>query len=469
MRRLLAGGAAALLALAATGCGDHDRADLTGPAMALPRSTVAMLALDLHPNADGESAHARDLAAAVGYDSPLKLAGPVARELAEDLGERGAIFLLPAGDGAGLNSGVVAETRSPRAALDAARLIRPLVRAERKRRGGVVKAGTDAVHALARLRASPTAAAAVGRWVVWGDPRAVRAAVVAANGQSLGETVPFRRAVERFRSDGPGLLYIDPRPLTGAVVAGALGVNGAKGGALADALLGVRFARPVGGTATLGEHQVTIDTGAEDGCPATPLADAGGAPGDADFVAGLPLYGLAQQQCHPRTLNPLNLPLPGYESFDLERALGSLRFTRVAVQDGSLALAARIGDHAAATAQLPRLGRALDRFPGVRARVAGGDRLDVHAAGLPPVRLVLRPDRALLFIGRPPPPSVSPARQTPAFSSATRALGDRRLTALARRPARGVDYVAIGAEREGATVRGAGARIVVRFAPTPSR
>src|SRR3954464_3536453 len=108
MRRLLAGGAAAPPALAPAGCGDHGRADLTGPAMALPRSTVAMLAVDLHPNA-GEAAHARGLATAAGYDTPPQLAGPVARELAEDLGERGAIFLLPAGDGAGLNSGVVAE------------------------------------------------------------------------------------------------------------------------------------------------------------------------------------------------------------------------------------------------------------------------------------------------------------------------------------------------------------------------
>src|SRR3954467_9259291 len=216
MPRLLAGGAAALLALAVSGCGDHDRADLTAPAMALPRATVAMVAVDLHPNA-GESGRARGLASSVGYDSPLKLAGPVARELAEDLGERGAIFLLPAGDGQGLNSGAIAEARSPRAAVDAARLVRPLVRAERERRGGVVKAGTDAVHALARLRASPTAAAAAGRWVIWGDPRAVRAAVVATNGVSLGETVPFRRAVEHFRGDGPALLYLDPRALAGAM------------------------------------------------------------------------------------------------------------------------------------------------------------------------------------------------------------------------------------------------------------
>src|SRR3954469_23398170 len=143
MPRLLAGGAAALLAFAASGCGGHDRADLTGPAMALPRSTVAMVAVDLHPGAK-ESGDAREAAGAVGYDSPLKLAGPVTRELAEDLGGRGAIFLMPAGDGVGLNSAAIAEARSPRAALDAARLIRPLVRAERERRGGVVRRGTDA-------------------------------------------------------------------------------------------------------------------------------------------------------------------------------------------------------------------------------------------------------------------------------------------------------------------------------------
>jgi hypothetical protein len=467
MPRLLAGGAAALLALAVSGCGDHDRADLTGPAMALPRATVAMVAVDLHPNA-GESARARGLASAAGYDSPLKLAGPVARELAEDLGERGAVFLLPAGDGEGLNSGAIAEARSPRAALDAARLVRPLVRAERKRRGGVVKGGTDAVHALARLRASPTAAAAAGRWVIWGDPRAVRAAVVATNGVSLGETVPFRRAVEHFRGDGPGLLYLDPRALAGAMVAGALGVRAPQGGALADAFLGVRFARPVGGTATLGGNRITIDTGAEDGCPALPLADAGGAPGDADLVAGLPLYGLAQQQCHPRKVSSVRVSVPGFGRFDLDRALGWLKPSRVAVQDGALALAARVTDRAAATAQLPRVRRALDRIPGVRARLKGTT-LDVRARGLPPIRLAVRPDRALIFIGTPPPPSSRQMRETPPYAGAVRALGDRRLTALARRPAPGVEYVAAGAERDGATVRGSGARIVVRFAPTPPR
>src|SRR4051812_31046375 len=468
MRRLLAGGAAALLALAATGCGDHDRADLTGPAMALPRSTVAMLAVDLHPNADGESAHARDLASAVGYDSPLKLAGPVARELAEDLGERGAVFLLPAGDGRGLNSGAIAEARSPRAALDAARLIRPLVRAERERRGGVVRAGTDPIHALARLRASPTAAAAAGRWVVWGDPRAVRAAVVAANGSSLGETVPFRRAVEHFRGDGPGLFYADPRPLAAAAVSDALGVGAPQGGALADGFLGVRFARPVGGTATLDANRITVDTGAEDGCMAQPLADAGGAPGDADVVAGLPLYGLAQQQCHARTTRSLRVSVPGFGRFDLGRVLGWMKPSRVALQDGSLAIGARVTDHAAARAQLPRIRRALDRIPRVRARLKDMT-LDVRAPGLPAIRLAVRPDRALLFIGPVAPPSSRQVRETPAYASAAAALGDRRLTALARRPAPGVQYVAVGAEREGASVRGAGARVVVRFAPTPPR
>src|SRR5206468_6104984 len=135
--------------------------------------------------------------------------------------------------GIGLNSGALVETRDPGAALDAARRIRPLVRAERRVRGDVVRFGTDPFHALARLRDSPTAAAAIDRWVVWGDPRAVRAAVVAGNGLSLGETVAFRRAVEPFR-DGPALVYLDPRALTGALVARALAIPGRVGGALAD-------------------------------------------------------------------------------------------------------------------------------------------------------------------------------------------------------------------------------------------
>jgi hypothetical protein len=468
MSRLLAGGAAAVLALAASGCGNHDRADLTGPDLPLPVATVAMLAVDLHPQA-GESKDATGLAGAAGYASPVRLAGPVTRELAEDIGGRGAVFLLPAGDGAGLNAGAIAEARDPRAALDAARLIRPLVRAERKRRGGVVRGGTDPVHALVRLRASPTAAAAAGRWVIWGDPRAVRAAVVAANGRSLGDTVPFHRAVEHFRGRGPGLLYLDPRPFGAALMAGMFGVGAQQGGALADLLLGVRFARPVGGTATLDAHQITIDTGSEDGCPAVPLADAGGAPGNADLVAGLPFYGLAQRQCHPRRFGPIRAGLPGFAALDLDRALGWLTPTRLAVAGHSLAIAARVTDRAAAAAQLPGLARVLDHLHGVRARVTDGTRLDVHARGLPPLRLVLRPDRALLFVGPAPPPAPTQARATPAWSSAASALGDHRLTALLRRPIPGIDWIAAGADRDGPDTRGSGARIVIRFGPTPAR
>src|SRR4051794_36159762 len=272
-RRVLAG-PAALPALAGAGCGG-EKADLPEPAMALPRLTVAMVAVDLR---GGDRDQAGALARAAGYRSPLFLAGPAARAVAPDADGPAALFLLPARDGTGLNSGAVVETRDERAALDAARRVRPLVRAERARRGGVVRGGSEPLHALARLRASPTAAAAVGRWVGWGDPRAVRAAVVAANGLSLGETVPFRRAVEAFRGQGPGLVYVDPRPLGAALMAGALGVGGGQGGALSDLLLGVRFARPIGGALRLHAHHVSIDTGAEDGCPLLPLADAGGAP-----------------------------------------------------------------------------------------------------------------------------------------------------------------------------------------------
>src|SRR3954447_10695182 len=378
-RRVLAGGAA-LLALAGAGCGG-EKGDLTEPAMALPRLTVAMIAFDLRAGGQDRD-QAGALARAAGYRSPLTLAGPAARAAAPDAGGPAALFLMPARDGTGLNSGVVVETRDERAALDAARRVRPLVRAERARRGGVVRGGSDPLHALARLRASPTAAAAVGRWVVWGDPRAVRAAVVAANGLSLGETVPFRRAVETFRGEGPGLVYVDPRPLGVALVAGALRIGGGQGGALADLLLGVRFARPIGGAVRLHAHHISIDTGAEDGCPLLPLADAGGAPADAGVVAGLPFYGLAQRQCHPRAVGAVRLPLPGFAALDLDRALGWLSPSRVAIEDGSVAVAARVTRPAAAARQLRRLRRMLDRLPGVRATLRAGT-LDVGARGLP--------------------------------------------------------------------------------------
>src|SRR4051812_16616667 len=243
--------------------------------MALPPATVAMVSVDLRAGG-ADAAHARSLARGLGAGGPLGFAGPVLRAAMPDASGSAALFVLPARDGVGVNSGVVLETRDGRAALDAAPRLRPLVRAERRVRRGVVRSGTSLFRALDRLRDSPTAAAAVDRWVIWGDPRAVRAAVVAANGLSLGETVPFRRAVEAFRDETPALAYVEPRVLAGALVARAMSMPGGAGRALADRLLGVRFARPVAGRVQLASDHVTVDTGSQDGCPSLPLADPGG-------------------------------------------------------------------------------------------------------------------------------------------------------------------------------------------------
>jgi hypothetical protein len=449
--------AAAALAGAA-GCGGT-HSDVTGPAMALPRATVAAVSVDLRAGG-GDASNARALARALGARSPLGFAGPVLRAAMPDAAGSAALFLLPARDGVGLNSGVVLETRDERAALDAARRIRPLVRAERAVRHGVVRTGTGLFRALNRLTDSPTAAAAAGRWVVWGDPRAVRAAVVAINGRSLGETVPFRRATEPFRDRTPALVYLEPRGLAGALVARAVDLPGSAGRALADRLLDVRFARPVAGRVRLARDHVTVDTGTQDGCPAVPLADAGGAPADAALVAGMPIYGLAQRQCRPLAVAPLRVGIPRTGHFDLDRALGWLAPSRLALRAGGLSIAARVRDPARAQRQLPRLRRVLDRIPGVRATLAGGV-LDVTARGRPHLRLVVQSTRALVFVGPAPGPSPAQARTTAAYRQATRLLGDHRLTALAIRPRRGVSFVAVGAPKSGAENRGSGARVVI--------
>src|SRR4051812_748633 len=135
-RRVLAG-AAALLALAGAGCGG-EKADLTEPAMALPRLTVAMVAVDLR---GGDRDQAGALARAAGYRSPLFLAGPAARAVAPDAGGPAALVLIPARGRTGLHSGVVVETRAERAAPGAARPQPPPRRAEPPPRGGAARAG----------------------------------------------------------------------------------------------------------------------------------------------------------------------------------------------------------------------------------------------------------------------------------------------------------------------------------------
>jgi hypothetical protein len=430
--------------------------------MALPRATVAMVAVDLHAKGS-DGADARTLARALGAGDPAGFAGPALRAVLPDASRMAALFFIPARNGVGLNSGVVVETRDPRAALDAARRIRPLVNAERRARHGVVRSGTSLFRALDRVTASPTAAAAADRWVIWGDPRAVRAAVVAVNGVSLGETVPFVRAIEAFRDGTPALVYVDPRALTGPLVARSMGLPGPAGRALADKLLGVRFARPVGGSVRLARDHVTIESGTQDGCPAAPLADAAGGPADAALVAGLPLYGLAQRQCRPFPVNAVRVTLPRSGPLDLDRELGWLQPSRIAFRDGGVSIAARVRDPARARRELPRLRRALDRMPGVKATLtAGATTLDVSARGRPHVRLVVHPDRALIFVGPPPGASKAQASTTPAYRQAVRLLGgDHRLTALAIRPRRGVAFVAVGEPTSGAGNRGSGARVVI--------
>jgi hypothetical protein len=460
-RRLLAG-AAALLALAAAGCGD-EAADLTGPAMAMPRGTVAMVSADLRPSADDRAA-ADSLAERLGAARPVDLAGPAGRAVAPDAQGRAAAFLVPSRDGLGLNAGALVDAGDEEGALSAARRLRPLIRAERERRGGVVRGGTGWVSALARLRDQPTAAAAVDRWVVWGDPRAVRAAVVAANGRGLGETLQFSRAVESFRG-APALVYVDPRPFARVLTARALDLPVSAAGALADRLLGVRFARPVGGAVALSGSSLRIDTAAEDGCPVQPLAEAGGAPGAAEFVAGLPLYGVAQRQCKRRDVAPVVVKLPNGGSLDLDRALDWLLPTRVAVQEGAVSVSARVRSRVAARREMPRLRDALDGLPGVRATLRDGNELEVVARERPRLRLILRPDRALVFLGETPGPARGQARETPAYRAAVRLLGERRLTALLRRPVPTIDFVATGRPVAGSASLGAGARVVIALRP----
>ena len=429
MRRAALGALAAALALG--GCGSA-QPDLTGPALLLPVDTVAYVA--------GDRAALRKVAT-----------GAAGRALQPFAADRAALFALP--DEHGLAYGALVEARDDAAARSGYARVRALVRAARRR--------PPPASFPARLRDAPQAAAIVGgRWVVFGDPHAVRATTLSANGTGLGETVPFRRAVEEWRDRGDGLLYADPRPLAAGVLAG-MGLAARQAKPLADFLLEVRFARPVGGAVHVRPDGVRVDTGSQDGCPVRPRAAAGEGPADAELVTALPLYGLAQRQCRARPAADVALPLRRGR-VDLTKALGWLVPSRLAVRSGALSISALVADPMEAAARLPALGRALDAQPRVRAKVTERRRLDLTIPGLPVVRLTLRPDRALVFAGPPaPPPITEEAKTTPAYRRAQQLLGDRTVTALWRDPWPGVALVATGATTYGADARGSGARLVI--------
>lgn len=429
MRRAALAAVAAALALG--GC-DGARPDLTGPAQLLPSDTVAYLAADVYPF----------------EHLPL---GPTGRAMQRVAARRGAVFAVP--DGPRLAYGAIVEARTDADARSGYARVRELVRH--------VRAEPAPSSPVARVRDAPHAAAIVaGRWVVFGDPHAVRATTLSANGTGLGETVPFRRAIEEWRDKGDGLLYVDPRRLTEGL-AGGLGLRAGLAKPLADFLFETRFARPLGGAVELRDDGVRIDTGSQDGCPIEPRGPAGEGPADAELVAALPIYGLAQGQCRARPAPDVKLPLRGGD-VSLTKALGWLVPTRMAVRDGALSISALVADPMEAAARLPGLGRALDAQPRVRAKVTERRRLDLFLPGLPVIRLTLRPDRALVFAGPPaPPPTTEEAKTTPAFKRAQKLLGDRVVTALWRDPWPGVALIATGATTYGAGTRGSGARIAI--------
>ena len=422
---------AAVAALALGGC-DNARPDLTAPAQLLPTDTVAYLAADALP------------------PSHVSL-GPTGRALRPFAARRGAVFAVP--DGPGLAYAAIVEARDDASARSGYARVRELVRH--------VRTEPEPSSPVARVRDAPHAAAIVGgHWVVFGDPHAVRATTLSANGTSLAETVPFSRAVEEWRDRGDGLVYVDPRRLTEGLV-GSLGLRAGLARPIAAFVFETRFARPFGGAATLHGDGVRIDTGSQDGCPIEPRSAAGEGPADAELVAALPLYGLAQRQCGSRPAPDMMLGLRGGE-VNLTKALGWLVPTRMAVRDGALSISALVADPMEAAAQLPALGRALDRQPRVRAKVTERRRLDLFLPGLPVIRLTLRPDRALVFAGPPaPPPTTEEAKTTPTYKRAQKLLGDRVVTALWRDPWPGVALVATGATTYGAGTRGSGARIAI--------
>ena len=428
--------------------------------MLMPRDTVAYVAVDLEPT-KRQATQAAAFARRLGARSPLDLVGAVGRAIGPRAGGSAAAFWVPQRDGRGIASGVVVEARDDEAAREAYERIRVLVRHGREEVSGR-PAGLDPLDALRRLRSMPEAAAIVdGHWVVFGSRRAVRAATIAANGLALGEIVQFRRAVEPHRGAGPVLVWLDPRAF-GSSMAGLLGFGRGQAKALADRFLGVRFTRPVGGSGELRGGGLRLDTAAEDGCPTAPLADAGGGPADARLVAALPLYGYAQRQCDPSALPPLLVRMPRGRAIDLDRSFGWLQLSRLALRDGALSIAGRVDSLPAARREIAFLGRKLDRQPGVRARATpDGERLDVSATGLPPMRLLLRGHRALIFVGPTPAPSSTQIATTADYRRAQQALGNRKLTALWRDPLPGVALIAAGEPPNGSQARGSGARVVI--------
>lgn len=291
----------ALLALVLAGCGGSenstDGATAAGPdpASVAPQSAVAYAEALVRPGDDVKAG----LLAAAG--KVLRVQDPgaelqrlieksdepgesFARDIEPWLGDRIGVFVLisPPGSGDEPNVAVLVAV-SDRDALDAT--------VARQRQEGKLRGGGSYRGVAYDIDEDGAANATVGDFYVVGDVRALRAAVDASKGASLGESARYGDAVSQLEADRIASLYFEPRALRELLALGGQDLPVP----VRESLQGLANSQPIVAGLTARSDEIALELHAGD---AGPLADTqdgglsvGELPGDAWLALATPALG----------------------------------------------------------------------------------------------------------------------------------------------------------------------------------
>lgn len=293
------------LLLAVAGCGGETATSAgTGPSPAAvaPADAVAYVELLARPDGEAREGVVAAARAVLQVDDPgaevrrlvdraladVHVAGrpSFARDVEPWLGRRAGLFFLPDGLGDEPRAAFVANVRD-RDALEQ--------ELERLRDAGELRAGGRVGGVAYDVTDDDEPTGIVGDQLVFASSLpAFRAAVAAADGDSLAEASRYEDALERIPDEALAFLYIDPQRLAGAL-RGAADVDPAARRLLASPR--VADADPVVASLTADADQVALEASFDASLADEGGADAGGAvsvgelPGDAWLALATPPLG----------------------------------------------------------------------------------------------------------------------------------------------------------------------------------
>jgi hypothetical protein len=252
---------AATAALLIAGCGGGGGGSVdVGPAADVPAHAPLYVDATVKPTGSAQTDAKAALSRILGTSDPgaklislIDKAGkaqpPAERftyqqDIAPWIGKQvGAFFTSFTGDGTGA---AVVETTNPQQALAFAR----------KSESGATQTSQQGGTTVYTNPTDHDSFATVGSILLFGDDAAVKSAIEASSGDSLGDSSDYKDAIDNLPDDRLGTFYTVPKTLIAAIGAGQIGPNSQ---ALLQKTAGDQLDKPVSGALTATANTLNLD------------------------------------------------------------------------------------------------------------------------------------------------------------------------------------------------------------------